>query len=169
MIRAVLNKSFAALLVLSAMALTPATATAASKSGAEARTISTGVFELLVGGSWEQKKKSGYYRAVALAAGKSGKEYAEVWLQWISVGKKNATVLKNIPIKEVSKLNLPSLTLAMDVEETGAIVLVVTHYNEETGDPITHEFHATAPGTYSPLEAQVAADQTAEPAETETK
>ena len=162
MIRAVISKSFLALLALAAATFTSLDAgMAASKSGAEARTIPTGVFDLLVGGSWEQKKQSGYYRAVALGAGKTGAEYAEVWLQWIHVGKKSAKIVKNISIKEITKLNIPSLSLSMDVEESGNVILVVTHYDDNTGEPITHEFHAAAPGVYKQLEAQVALDDTA--------
>lgn len=141
----------------------PGVALAAPKAGEIARTISTDVFELLVGGSWEQKKQSGYYRAIALAAGKTGKEYAEVWLQWIEVGKKSAKVFKNVPLKEITALNLPSLTLAMDVEESGNAILIVTHYDEQTSEPITYEFRASQPGIYEALETQVAAEETSEP------
>lgn len=170
MIRGSVGKSLAALVILAVATFqVSSTAAAASKSGEEARTIPTGVFELLVGGSWERKKHSGYFRAIALAAGKRGKEYAEVWLQWIHVGKKRARVLKNIPIKEITKLNLASLTLAMDIEEGGNAILIVTHYDETTGESITHEFRALEPGKYEAIETQVAADQTGDGATTDAK
>ncbi len=169
MIRAAFGKSISAFVVLATLALSSVAAHAASKSGEEARTIPTGVFELLVGGSWEQKKRSGYFRAIALAAGKSGKEYAEVWLQWIQVGKKTAKVFKNIPVSEITKLNIPSLSLAMDIEESGNAILIVTHYDETTGEPITHEFRTKEPGKYEALEAQIAAEQSGDEQKAETK
>ncbi|MEL7543007.1 MAG: hypothetical protein AAGJ70_04460 [Pseudomonadota bacterium] len=149
----------ASLMVLAAMVPTRDVAQAAdTKSGETARTIPTGVFELLVGGSWEVEKTGGYYRAVALGAGKAGEEHAEVWLQWIAIGKTDARVLKNIEITEVTKLKVPSLTLAMDVEQSGNVILIVTHFDTEDGEPATLEFSATAPGKYAPIVTQVAAE-----------
>jgi len=169
MSKASFGKSIIAGLALAAATFfAVSTGIAASKSGEEARTIPTGVFELLVGGSWEHQKQSGYYRAIALGAGKAGKEYAEVWLQWISVGKKSAKVLKNIPLTEVSKLQIPSLSLNLDVEESGSVVVAVTHYDEDSGEPMVLEFRASSPGTYKALETQVASDDTAESSDEDT-
>ncbi len=160
MIRAFVSKYAFALMFLAAATVTsPERGIAAQDSTAsQTRAIPSGVFELLVGGSWEHEKASGYYRAIALGAGKTGEEYAEVWIQWISVEKTTATILKNIPIKEVSKLNLPSLGLAMDVEESGNVILVVTHYDEDKDETQTYEFRASEPGAYKPLEAEIASE-----------
>ncbi|MEO0620338.1 MAG: hypothetical protein AAFZ01_13785 [Pseudomonadota bacterium] len=157
--RFALTALVASLIVLTSLAPSRDVALAASsKSGEVARTIPTGVFELLVGGSWEADKASGYYRAVALGAGKAGEEHAEVWLQWIAVDKTDATVTKNIEIAEITKLKVPSLTLAMDVEQSGSVILIVTHFATEDGEPATLEFSATAPGKYAPIVAQIASD-----------
>lgn len=127
-------------------------------SASRARAVSTDVFELLVGGSWKHKKASGYFRAVALGTGEPGKEHAEVWLQWIAVDGSRAKVIKNISIKEITKLKLTAISLNMDVEETGHVIVIIHHFNEADETSETYEFRATQPGTYKPLEARIASE-----------
>ncbi|MGI9405766.1 MAG: hypothetical protein ACR2O4_05305 [Hyphomicrobiaceae bacterium] len=160
MIKTAIGKSLFALLTLAAAGLMqPSAVLAANATGVQARAVPTDVFDLLVGGTWEHKGKTGYYRVMALAAGKAGKGHAEVWLQWIATGKKNAKILKSLPVTEVTKLKLASLSLALDVEEAGNVILVVTHYDVEKDESRTLEFRATTPGSYKELETKVASDQ----------
>ncbi|MEL6289548.1 MAG: hypothetical protein AAFQ42_12725 [Pseudomonadota bacterium] len=140
-------------------------ATASKVTSSEAarvvRSIPTQVFEVLVAGAWEAEKKTGYYRAVATAAGKAGEEHAEVFLQWIAVDKKSATVFKSVGIEEVARLKVPGLTLAVDAEEDGRIILIISHFDDETGEPSTLEFTADKPGSYVPVVAEIASGEAA--------
>ncbi|MGI9388339.1 MAG: hypothetical protein ACR2OX_13000 [Methyloligellaceae bacterium] len=154
------SKTFFALFALLVVSLPAQIVSAApSKSAVETRAIPTGVFELMVGGSWKHEKQSGYYRAIALAAGQTGKEYAEVWLQWIAVDEKTVKVAKNVLIREITQKNYSSLSLAMDVEESGKVTLLVTHYNPETDESVLHEFQTDTNGGYREIEPQVASEQ----------
>ena len=136
-----------------------AVSTPARKASIETRAISTDIFELMVGGTWQHDKQSGYYRAIARAAGQSGQEYAEVWLQWIAVKDKIAKVTKNVLIKEITEKNYPSLSLAMNIEENGQMVLLVSHYDPETDDAVIREFRTDPIGGYQEIPSQTVTDQ----------
>ncbi len=138
------------LFISSLLALAPAAAFA-DKAESLAAAVPAEVSEIVSGGTWSDKGKSGFYRAMVITPGEGAA--AAVVVQLLSLESEDATpkIAKTVPIKEIAEKGFSSAVLAMDAENENEMTLIVTAYGSSTDQDTALQVKFDGKGAYEIL------------------